>query len=139
MGCNPPFGRMGTSGISAMISFMKARSRASRRASRSVFIRRIYSSVRARMRSFTLADVPRRTDWGEPVRTRFEGLKVRSSSIVTGETLWSSTQVSAKIRKKNSNYLFCALRLKEGQEYAAGFLVEWCIASLRQVVWRPGR
>jgi hypothetical protein len=82
-----------------MISSMKARSRASRRASRSVFIRRIYSSVRARMRSFALTDAPRRTDSGEPVRTRFEGLNARSSSVVTGETPWSSTQVRPNQRR----------------------------------------
>ena len=96
-----------------MISSMKARSGASRRASRSVFIRRIYSSVRARMRPFALIDEPRRTDSGEPVRTRFEGLKARSSSIDTGEKPWSTTQISARIRGKNSQYLFSALRLKE--------------------------
>ena len=126
MSFDPPSGRMCSSGISAMISSMKARSRASRRASRSVFIRRrIYSSVRARIRSFVLIDAPRRTDSGERVRTRFEGLKIRSSSIVTGETPWSSTHVRPNQRRDTQKGFilpFLRLEVEGGTEVRGGVL-----------------
>ncbi len=103
---------------------MKARSRASSRASRSVNIRRIYSSVRARMRSFALAGVLRRTDSGELVRTRFEGLKVRSSSIV-GETPWSSIQVRSNERRDTRKEFvlpFLRLEVEGGTVVCSGVL-----------------
>jgi hypothetical protein len=122
---DPPLGRTCSSGISAMISSMKARSRASRRASRSVYIRRIYSSVRARKRSFALADALRGTDSGELVRTRFEGLKARSSSIVTGETPWSSTEVRVNQRgdtRKEFGVPFLRLEVEGGTVVRSGVL-----------------
>lgn len=85
-----PFGCVCSSGISAMISSISDWVRASRRASRSAFMRRMKSSVRARTRSFNLADAAlRRTESGEPVRALFEGLLF---SGVTGSVPCSSTQ-----------------------------------------------
>jgi len=57
----------------------------------------MYSSVRARTRSLTLAAAGRRTESGERVRARLEGLNLRSPSNVVGEMPSSSTKVRPEL------------------------------------------
>lgn len=96
------------------------------------------SSVRARARSFNLAAVLWRTESGECVRTRFEGLNPRPSSNAVGEVFSSSiksrTQVSQWIYALHESYPFSASSSKEGQQFAMAPWGAWCFACHRRVM-----